>query len=121
MNKQYKERKYFSERTKELILERNELKETIYGRTNKNKKMRALAFKDVQINCSKSMDLLSSSIKNPLALGFMILTVGLGSYTIANTVIEAKFDYKFFNSIKNDPTIPKEVMLRVQDHYYNAK
>lgn len=121
MNKKYKERNYFSERTKELILERNELRETLYGRTNKNKKARALAFKDIQINCSKSVDLLCSSVKNPLALTFMVLTVGLGTYVTATTVTEAKFDHKFFTSMENDPTIPKEIMLRVQKHYYNNK
>lgn len=121
MKKQYKIKNYFSDRTKELILERAEIENKVYGRANKNKKSRDLIFKDIQINCNKSIDLLYTSIKNPLTLGFMALTIGLGSYTISNKITEAKFDYKFFKSIENDQIIPREVMVRVQKHYYDNK
>lgn len=121
MSNKYKLKPYFSERTKNLISERNQLFETFYGRTNKSKKARALAFKDIQITFSKSKDLVYSSIKNPLTLCFLISTFSFGTYILSSMVIESQFDHKFFKSIESDPTIPKSVMLRVQDHYYKNK
>lgn len=112
---------YFSERTIELLEERSEILEASYGRRNKNKKTRDLIMKNIQIQIHKYSDFILESAKNPVACTFMILTVGLGSFTIFNTAFDAKFDHKFFNSMENDPTIPKEVMLRVQNHYYNSK
>lgn len=121
MAKAYKLKPYFSERTIELIEERNEIDDFSYGRRNKRKKSRVLAFKDAKIYINKTADFILASAKNPVACTFMILTVGLASFTIMNTLLEAKFDHKFFNAMENDPTIPKEVMLRVQNHYYNTK
>lgn len=121
MSKNNKLKPYFSERTINLILDRNQLNETFYGRKNKNKKARELAFKDLQIAFSKFSDLLSNAIKNPLTLCFLISTFSFGTYIVTSAVVDSQFDHKFFKSIENDPAIPKSVMLRVQDHYFRNK
>lgn len=112
---------YFSERTIELINEREYIKISSYGRRNKNKKTRDLILKNTQIQIHRCSDFILESAKNPVACTFMILTVGLASFIFFSTLSDVKLDRKFFNAMENDSTIPKEMMLRVQNHYYNSK
>lgn len=121
MHSNYKLKSYYSERTVKLIEERTNIASISYGRKNKNKKIRILIFKDIQIYLNKFIDFISTSIKNPVSFVFLTLSIGLASFIISSSVIDSKFDHKFFKSMENDPTIPKEIMLRVQNHYYNNK
>lgn len=111
----------YSGRTKNLINERKELIDTFYGRVNKNKKSRAIAFKNLQIFVSSLIDLILSAFKNPITVCLLFTTVFLGTYTLCNTINENKFTYKFFSSLEKDESIPKELVVRVQKHYYNTK
>lgn len=121
MNGNFELNEYCSERTLSLVSERDELKETFYGRVNKNKKARALFVKNMQIYTSTVWDLFISSFRNPVTLVLLFTTVFLGTYNLVNTIYDNKFEYKFFQSLEKDSNIPKELLVRVQRHYYNTK
>lgn len=113
--------KQYSQRTINLKKEKENIINKPYGRKNKHEKNRDLGKKNIQIMMSSSLDWISSSIRNPITIGFMACTVFMGTYIATNEFLDSKSDYRFFNSLEKDSSIPKEVLLRVQHHYYNNK
>ena len=111
--------KIYSKRTLDYLKREKEIINTSYGRTNKNVKNRDLMFNKAKLNISKCSDTLFAPLKHPLTLLLLFSTVSMGSYIAITNTMDIKEDYKFFNSLENDSTIPKEILLRVQKHYYN--
>lgn len=109
----------YSKRTLEYLKRDVEIKNTIYGRVNKGAKNRDLMLNKVKLNASKCSDTIFAPLKYPLTLLLLFSTVSMGSYIAITNNMEIKKDYKFFNSLENDSMIPKEILLRVQKHYYN--
>lgn len=111
--------KIYSKRTLDYLKREVEIKNTSYGRVNRGVKNKDLMLNKTKLNISKCSDTLFAPLKYPLTLLLLFSTVSMGSYIAITNYTEIKKDYKFFTSLENDSMIPKEILLRVQKHYYN--
>ena len=111
----------YSERTLDYLKRDEEIKNTSYGRTNRNIKNRDLMVNKAKLNLSKCTDTFFAPLKHPLTLALLFSTISMGTYMGITKYTDAQRDYKFFASLENDNIIPKEILLRVQKHYYNNK
>ena len=109
----------YSKRTLDYLKKDVEIKNTSYGRVNRVTKNKDLMINKTKLNISKCSDTLFAPLKYPLTLLLLFSTVSMGSYIVITNYQETKKDYKFFTSLENDLTIPKEILLKVQKHYYN--
>lgn len=120
-NNRYNIKSYYSMKTNRLIEQRYDIQNTSFKRKEKSKKNRKLILKDIQILMSKFMDYIYSSFKNPITCFLFVVTITLCSFTFFNEVNSVRFESKFFNSMESDSLIPKDTLLRVQQHYYRIK
>lgn len=110
-----------SKRTLDYLRKDEEIKNTSYGRKNRNIKNKDLMINKAKLNLSKCSDTFFAPFKYPLTMVLLCSTISMGMYIATVNYLEAKKDYKFFTALENDHLIPKETMLRVQKHYYNNK
>lgn len=107
----------YSEKTMRLIRERNDLKAQPCKRSERNKRKKEVFFKDMIILGSKTID----SFKSPVTCVLTLLLIANAGYIVADQYYENKETAKFFTSLENDSTIPKQTLIKIQQHYYRAK